>query len=311
MARGVLMQDPRRRPDLRVSLRGFLLALLTLLLPPDRAHGDDAEVAKLLKDRGAKVGETNGAVTTLEIGDCSKWADEDFRQVGQLARLKTLSIGPGLSDRTLALLSGLSDLEYLQTNESQVSDDGVKALLPLRKLKIVKFFHPGKLFTGTGLAQLADLPNLERLTVAGSLAFGDEGMAAVGKLANLKELRTWHAGVTLEGVKRIKDLKNLKSLTLGQRLAYKPPTSLSDETLAILAELTSLESLQLEEARLKGEALGQLKQLPGLKKLVLQGIDIPEAEVERLRTELPKVEIQWTTPNDTYMKRIQQLFGPK
>jgi hypothetical protein len=187
----------------------------------------------------------------------------------------------------------------------------VKAFAQFKKLKVLKFFHPAKSFTGAGLAQLAEMPDLERVTVAGSLSFGDEGMAALGKLTRLKEVRTWHAGVTLDGVKKLTDLKNLKNLTLGQRLAYKPPTSLADDTLAVLVELKSLESLQLEEARLTFEALIQLKQLPELKKLTLEGIDLPEAEIERLRGELPKVEIKWTKPNDIYMKRIQQLFGPK
>ena len=62
------------------------------------------------------------------------------------------------------------------------------------------------------LVHLAELPNLQSLTVAGSLAFNDEGMAAVAKLTGLKEFRTWHAGGTDEGVKKLKALKNLKSL---------------------------------------------------------------------------------------------------
>jgi hypothetical protein len=197
----------------------------------------------------------------------------------------------------------------LQTNESRVTDDGLKALLGLKKLKTLKFFHPGKSFTGAGLAHLVELPALERLTVAGSISFGDEGMAAAAKLVHLKEFRTWHAGQTLEGVKCLRSLKELQSLTLGQRLAYQPPTTLSDETLAVLAELTSLESLRLEEARLKRGSLALLKALPGMKTLVLEGIDIPEGDVELLRQDFPKVSIQWTKPNETYAKRIQALFG--
>ena len=64
----------------------------------------------------------------------------------------------------------------------------------LKNLKNLKFFHPGKAFSGAGLAHLAGMPNLERLTVAGSLAFNDDGMAAVAQLTGLKEFRTWHAG---------------------------------------------------------------------------------------------------------------------
>ena len=272
---------------------------------------DDAEILRLLKEKGVKVTETKGVATSAEGGDCTKWAEADFRQLAQLTHLKSLSFGPGLSDAQLPLLSGLTELESLQTNLALISDDGVKGLAALKSLKILKFFHPSKSFSGTGLAALAEMPALERLTVAGSLAFNDDGMAAVGKLTRLKEFRTWHAGQTLEGVKKLKDLPNLKQLTLGQRLAYKPPTTVSDETLAVLAGLKSLESLQLEEARLTREALGQLKQLPDLKKLTLEGIDLPEAEVEALRQDLPKVEIKWTKPSDIYMKRITALFGAR
>jgi hypothetical protein len=288
--------------------RAVLGALFGLLLGGS-AIADDAEVAKALKEGGATVVVTKGLVTRLEVGDCSKWTEEDFRRVGGLSGLKDLSVGAGLTDATLALLCGLPELEVLQTNQSQVTDEGMKALAGLKKLKTLKLFHPGKAFSGVGLLHLKELPVLERLTVAGSLSFGDEGMAAAAKLVHLKELRTWHAGHTLDGVRSLRELRELKSLTLGQRLAYKPPTSLSDETLAVLADLTSLESLRLEEARLKGESLLQLKKLAGLKSLTLEGIDIAEADVDLLRKELPGVDVKWTRPNETYQKRIQALFG--
>jgi len=67
--------------------------------------------------------------------------------------------------------------------------------------------------------------------------------------------------------------------------------------------------LQLSEARLTFTALQQLKQLPALKKLTLEGIDVPKADVERLQKELPKLKIDWTEPNETYKKRIRALSG--
>jgi hypothetical protein len=287
----------------------MILAILTALLAASPACGDDADIAKLLKDKGAKVTESKGAVTSVDVGDCSTWTDEHYRQLGKLAHLKSLSMGAGLGDASLPLLAGLTELESLSTNQSLITDDGVKSLAVLKSLKVLKFFHPGKSFSGAGLAALAEMPALESLTVAGSLAFNDDGMAAVAKLSRLKEFRSWHAGQTLEGVKKLKDLPNLKQLNLGQRLAYKPPTTVSDETLAVLAELKTLESLQLGEARLKADALRRLKDLPALKKLVLDGIDIPEADVEGLKKDLSKVDIKWTKPSDVYMKRIQALFG--
>ena len=269
----------------------------------------DADAAKALSALGAKVTEAKGVVVSVDVTDSSKWTEDEFRKLGGLAHLKTLSMGPGLTDATLPLLAGLAELETFQTNLAELSDDGVKGFLALKKLRTLKFFHPAKTFTGAGLSRLADLPELSSLTVAGSLAFGDEGMAAVAKLPHLKEFRTWHAGSTLEGMKKIAALKDLKSLTLGQRLAYAPPTSLSDETIPVLLEMKSLETLQLSEARLKPDVLLELKQLPGLKKLTLEGIDLPAADAERLKTGLPNVDVKWTAPNETYLKRIRALFG--
>jgi hypothetical protein len=281
----------------------FAVALALSLL------AQDEEAIRRLQEKGAKVVASKGVARSLEAADVSAWTDEEWKGLARLSQLKSLTLSGGPSDSALALLSSLSELESLQTNNSSASDDGMKALASLRKLKILKLFHPGKSFSGAGLAHLAELPELERLTVAGSLQFGDEGMAAVATLTRLKEFRSWHAGQTIEGVKKLKDLKNLKSLTLGQRLAYTPPSTLSDETLPLLSELSSLETLQLEEARLSFDAVKQLQQLAGLRSLILQGIDIAEADVDRLRSELPRVALQWTKPTEAYQKRIQALFG--
>jgi len=285
----------------------MLLALGLILA----VQAGDADIAALLRGKGAKVTELKGVPASVDAADCSKWTEEDFRQLGRLTHLKSLSLGAGLSDATLALLAGLQELESFQTNLSTVSDEGVKGFAALKNLRALKFFHPGKSFTGTGLSQLAGLPQLRSLTVAGSLAFGDEGMAAAATLAELQEFRSWHTGFTLEGVKKLAALKKLSSLTLGQRLAYEPPTSVSDETLAVLAGVKSLTSLRLEEARLTPEALLQLKQLPALTALTLEGIEIPEGDVDRVRKELGNVKLTWTPPSDAYKKRIRALFGEK
>jgi hypothetical protein len=304
-------QEPRRTFDHSMLSRNAVYVLLLCAVCPRPAFADDAEIAKLLKAKGAEVAESKGVVTAITIQDGLKLTDEDFRLITQLTNLKMLSLSNGLNDERLAQLSTLAKLEYLQTNLAQITDDGVKPLARLKNLKNLKFFHPGKSFSGAGLVHLADMPNLERLTVAGSLAFNDDGMAAVAKLTGLKEFRTWHAGPTNEGVKKLKELKKLKSLYLGQRLTYKLPACPTDTTIAILAEFKSLESLQLDEARLTFTALQQLKQLPALKKLTLGGIDIAKEEVERLKKELPQVRVEWAEPNEVYQERIQSLFGSR
>jgi len=291
------------------SLARILAALLLCALPVSPAWADDAAIAKLLRDKGATVTEAKGVVTGVSLRDGTKLTDAEFGQLGQLKSLKTLDVSGGLNDARLAQLTGLGALESLQTNLAQVTDAGVQPLAQLKNLRTLKFFHPGPAFSGAGLAQLAALPYLERLTVAGSLAFNDEGMKAVAKLTHLQEFRCWHAGPTQEGIKQLRNLPNLKSLNLGQRLTYKAPACPTDETLAILADLKTLETLQLSEARLHLPALQQLKRLPALKKLTLDGIQLPKAHVEQLRQDLPLVKVEWTEPSEAYQKRIQALFG--
>jgi Leucine-rich repeat (LRR) protein len=288
-----------------------MVALLVSALSSGAVGADDtdAEIVKNLKAKGADVKDTKGVVTALSISDGSKLTDEDFLQIARLTSLKMMTLSNCLNDKQLALLTGLSGLEYLQTNLADVSDEGINPLGRLKNLKTLKFFHPGKSFSGAGLAQLAELQNLQSLTVAGSLAFNDDGMAAVAKLTGLKEIRTWHAGFTDDGVKKLKAMKNLKSLYLGQRLTYKAPVCPSDETIGILTEIKSLEALQLDEARLTFTALKQLEQLPALKKLTLGGIDISKEDVERLKKELPNLKVEWTEPSEVYQKRIRALFG--
>jgi hypothetical protein len=289
-------------------LHGAGLVLIACALHCPCARGGEAEIIQSLKDKGATVTDVKGVLSVN--ADCSKWTDDEYRQLGQLTRVKNVGLNKGLTDSGIALLSGLSELQTFGCNGSGFSDEGLKPMAKFKKLRNVAIFHPGKDFSGAGLAYLAELPDLEGLTVAGSFAFNDAGMAAVAKLTRLKSFRTWHAGQTNAGMKNLQELKNLKSVNLGQRLTYKPPACPTDETLAVLAEMKSLESIDLSEARLTLAALGKLKQLPALKRLTLAGVDIPEKDVELLRKELPKVEVKWIKPDEGGLKRIRAVYGP-
>jgi hypothetical protein len=292
-----------------LSLPFAVLAFsLTIRFAPCGFASDPAVVAAL-QAKGAQVTETAGEITGLAFKDNKGLTEADYRQIRGLDHLKTLSCGSGLDDTGLKALAGLPALEQLSTNGMTASDEGVRALATCKALRSIAFFHPGKSFTGTGLAALAAIPNLERLTVAGSTEFGDDGLGAVAQIAHLKEFRTWHAGATVEGIRKLQSLKELKSLTVGQRLANKPPVMLSDDTVGAVAEMPSLEMLSLQEARLTLPALGKLKKLPNLKRLTLDGIDIPEAQIGALRQQLPKTDIKWTAPSDAARKRIDGLFG--
>jgi len=281
-------------------LRGFCLVLPALFSGALGVAGEPAP-------EGVEIAQ-GGRVS---VKDCRTLSEAEFREIRKLETTKTLAFGAGLDDAKLGILAGLPAVESIVTNQMTVSDAGIGLLATFPALRNATFFHPGKTFTGQGLAGLAALPNLETLTVAGSLAFSDAGLAAVAELSHLKQFRTWHTGVTTEGIKALRALKELKSLTVGQSLSMQPPAALRDESVAALAEISSLESLTLQEARLSLPALLQLKRISHLRRLNLDGIDLSESDLAELQKQLPAVEIKWTPPSDSGRRRIESLFGPR
>ena len=272
----------------------------TLLMLAGTTLAAEVTPADRVTQLGGQVTQANGVVTKITFKDCSKLGDAEFRLIGQLTDLTSLTLYgqcTGLTDATLPLLTGLTKLEELGTDRIQASDAGLALFASFTNVRSLAFFHtsfgkPG--FDGSGFAALKTLPKLERLTIAGS-PFNDRGLAAVASIKQLREFRTWHTYQTQTGNEYLTELPELKSLWLGQRLPQgggKPnPLSLDDSTLPVLARLSKLESLTLDEARLSLGTLEQLKQLPKLKKLDLRRIDIAPEDVERLCAALPGVTI--------------------
>src|SRR5262249_39720922 len=134
-----------------LRFRGFAATVLLSALAAHPVVADEGEIGKLLKEKGVTVTEAKGVVTAVTVNDGPKLTDADFKQIGRLVHLKTLNLNNCLNDERLTQLMGLVELEYMQTNLAQVTDDGLKSLARLKNLRNVKFFHPGKSFSGAGL----------------------------------------------------------------------------------------------------------------------------------------------------------------
>ncbi len=280
----------------------FRPLLLILLLDASSviAAPDPAALEKL----GAKVTLAAGVITQVQV-NCDTFTADDFRILGAITTLKKLTVsGKTMTDATLPLLAGLTELEDLSTDGIQLTDDGYRHFAVFAKLRSLALFHPAyrsPSFTGRGLAHLRALPRLERLTFAGSTA-GDTALAAVGQLTQLKEFRTWHTAQTQAGNVHLTHLPQLRALRIGQRLptnGQPTPPSLDESTFATLAQIKSLESLELTEARLTAAIIPPLAALPRLSKLKILTVDISAADVAALRTALPNVKIDWQPLTDT------------
>lgn len=253
---------------------------------------------------GAKVTQTAGVITQVNV-KCDAFTEADFKTLGTVTTIKDLTIsGKTITDETLALLTGLTELERLSSDGIQLTDAGYKHFAAFQKLKSLSFFHPAfrsKDFTGSGLAQLKALPKLEKLTFAGSTA-GDAAMEAIGQLTQLKEFRTWHTAQTQAGNAHLLKLTGLTGLRIGQRLpdwGKDTPVSFDESTMEVLALLKALESLELTEARLNAKIIPQLQALPKLTKLKIETVDIPEADVEAIRAALPNCKVDFKPMSDS------------
>ncbi len=269
-----------------------ILAFCLLKLPSLAAPGVDA-----LKKLGAKIVETDGVVTQVHV-KCDAFTEADFRTLGSFTSIKDLTIsGKTITDETIALLAGLTELERLSSDGIQLTDAGYKHFAAFQKLKSLSSFHPAfrsEQFTGSGLAHLKTLPKLEKLTFAGSTA-GDAALEAVGQLTQLKEFRTWHTAQTQAGNAHLVKLTNLTGLRIGQRLpswGKDSPISFDESTMETLAQIKTLESLELTEARLSAKIIPHLQALPKLTRLKIETVDISAADVEAIKAGLPGCKVE-------------------
>ena len=256
-----------------------------------------------LKKLEAKVTETAGVVTQVNV-KCDAFTEADFRTLGSFTTIKDLTIsGKTITDETIALLTGLTELERMSSDGIQLTDDGYKHFAAFQKLKSLSFFHPAfrsEKFTGSGLVHLKSLPRLERLTFAGSTA-GDAALEAIGQLTQLKEFRTWHTAQTQAGNAHLVKLTNLTGLRIGQRLpnwGKDSPISFDESTMETLAQIKTLEALELTEARLSAKIIPHLKALPKLTKLKIETVDISATDVEAIQAALPNCKVDFKPMTD-------------
>ena len=273
--------------------------ILCLLLSATITLAADAEALRKL---GAKATETGGIVIQVNV-KCDAFTEADFKTLGSFTTIKDLTLsGKTITDSTLALLTGLTELERLSSDGIQLTDVGFRHFAAFQKLKSLSFFHPAfrsKEFTGSGLAALKALPKLEKLTFAGSTA-GDVAMEAIGQLTQVKEFRTWHTAQTQAGNAPLAKL-SLTSLRIGQRLpewGKDAPASFDESTMSLIAQIKTLEALELTEARLTAKIIPHLQALPKLTKLKIETVEISTADVEAIRAALPNCQVDFKPMTD-------------
>jgi hypothetical protein len=263
-----------------------------------------------LEKRGATVTVKDGIITQVNV-KAADFTPDDFQLLNQCTGLKKLTIsGKTVNDANLPLLAGLAELEELSTDGTALTDAGYKHFAQFPRLQRLSLFHPSWAnpeFTGGGLAHLKALPNLQRLTFAGSTA-DDRALEAIGQLTQLRDFSTWHTAQTQAGNQHLKKLTNLRALRFGQRLprGKDHAPSFDATTLALFAEMPALETLDVFEVKLTAADFAPLQRLPKLKTLKIHGTEISEADVAKVRELLPNTKIDFQPISDEERQNLSK-----
>jgi peroxiredoxin len=165
--------------------------------------------------------------------------------------------GAPITDAGMVHLKGLTSLETLRLERTQVGDEGIAHLKDLTSLRT--FYLGGTQVTDAGLEHVKNLAILERLCVH-------------------------NTQVTDAGLVHLEDLTGLIYLCVHDTLV-------SDTGLSYLKGLTNLETLYLHNTEVNDAGLEDLKNLTKLQKLNLRGTRVSEAGLAELKEALPDCSI--------------------
>ena len=143
----------------------------------------------------------------------------------------------------------------------------LKTLPKLRELDI----EETKMITPAGLAHLAELPALEKLSLYemshDGAGLGNDAMSIVSQIKSLRDLRVSYCSLTDVGLRALEGMTQLTALNLSHN-------QLTDVGMKSLAGLTNLQSLDVGDMRITDEGVRQLSQLTELRELSLGGLKI-------------------------------------
>jgi hypothetical protein len=179
--------------------------------------------------------------------------------------------GADLQKGDFPIIGGLSHLETLDLSGTKVSDDDLRHLMKLGRLRDLNLWETG--VTGSGLVHLGALVRLEKLNLGSTK-------------------------ITDESLRSLKGFAGLRCLELAR-------TGIGDAGLAHLLELPRLETLKLAETRITDAGLGRLKDLKNLSSLTLDKTGVTEAGIASL-AKLPR--FAWmASPAQTAAELVRRL----
>lgn len=196
-------------------------------------------------------------------------------------------------------------LAAITNNRGAIEFEGGRAGTPVKR---ITFGCQGNC-TPELVAHLASLPELRSLSFRASDSIQAKDLAPLKQLANLEAITAHHMPLGDECLETLKDLPNLKSISLmhlrgfrGEGLAHLAAmprlesvrivgATVSDQTLIHLGKLTKVNELSIVNSQVTGSLEEHLKGMTNLRTLCLRQTKVSPESIRALQTALPDLKI--------------------
>jgi len=205
----------------------------------------------------------------------------------------------GSIDPSMTELSKLPSVEWLDLQNSSISDDGVRYLGRMRSLRILDLEQTR--ITGATFKYLSGLVNLEELDLRDT-DVGDDGAGHLEPMVSLRSLDMRGTKISGGAFRQLRSLQRLIRLDVAC-------TNFNDEGAHHVAALRSLENLTAGQTKITSAALEALSTIPGLRSLELFDDDVGGESLSNL-TRLSRLEylgLAGTQVSDEDLKFLQGL----
>ncbi|MFH1715998.1 MAG: hypothetical protein ABIF19_01495 [Planctomycetota bacterium] len=215
------------------------------------------------------------------------YTDRGLAKLSGLKNLEKLGIGSiGVTDEGMSHIAGFTNLRELSIFGCPITDAGCAKLLTLKSIETLNLSHTE--MTIAGLSQFAALPNLTNLSAHDIKPAG--AVLDLSGVTNLRKLSLWidrSSFLTDADLVSLANLKKLEWLQIG-------PRRFTDKGLAHLAGLTEMERLGIGGPTLTDEGLRHLANMSKLNHLSIDDGNITDQGLRHLES-LPNLAFFFIT----------------
>lgn len=252
--------------------------------------------------------DADGKIIDIYLGGDT--TPELLAMIGNQRSLKRLNVETAdLADDDLKAISELTQLEYLSLYETGITDRAMPHLSKLTNLEEI-VLH-GNTITDAGLMHLVDMPRLRSLSISNTssvdseMQTSDDGMEHIAKLKGLEILDLLNTDVTAQGLRRLTELPELKTMVLGGG-------AIDDNAAVPLSQMDGLRVLELRYTAMEDDAIAELlEDGPPLERLSLSSHYATDKTLEAIgeKDNFTSLELRCSKFTDDGLAHLAKLKG--